>query len=290
MTALTDLLDRHRASDTEELEQPYSVRTPGRTWTTFDIDTNEAAGSGTVSVDTGENVEALLLADAYDRYPDKVEQVFFNELDARENSVTQQHIQELADAVFIHIPEGITADTVTVTTTADDGFFPHHVLVYAEDGAIAEIVERNEGMADCDSAFTEVHVGRDAHVAYTKINALDDGTGYADSAATVQANGTVQWLMLSTGSALYRNSITTRLAGPRSSLDYRLGFLAAADQHMDHTAQVIHDADSTRCDMDSRGVVMDEARAVYRGIQQVSDAAGGTERASNHMHSTPRGP
>jgi Fe-S cluster assembly protein SufD len=149
--------------------------------------------------------------------------------------------------------------------------------VYAEDGAVAEIVERNEGSADCDSSFTEIHVGQDARVEYTKINALDSGAGYSDNAAAVEEDGTVNWLMLSTGADLYRSSIASRLAGARSELQYNLGFLAADDQHLDHIAHVIHDGDSTRCDMDSRGVVMDQARAVYRGVQQVEQTTSGTK-------------
>lgn len=260
-----------------DLPQPYSVRTPGRTWTEFKLG-NGTDGDGELEVNSPEAVEVLTISAAQEQYPEKMAQVFFSELDADENTVTAHHANNLAEGVFIHVPEGTAVDEpVTIKTTATDGFFPHHVLVYAEKGSAAEVVERNAGGADCDSSFTEIYVGDDATVSYTKLNALSEGNGYADNAAYVADEGTVNWLMLSVGSTLYRNSITTRLAGSRSTLQYNLGFLGADEQHMDYTAHVIHDGDNTRCNMDSRGVAMDKARTIYRGIQQVAETTSGTK-------------
>lgn len=50
---------------------------------------------------------------------------------------------------------------------------------------------------------------------------------------------------------------------------------------MDHTAHVIHAADRTSCDMESRGVAMDASRAVYKGVQEVEEGAEGTESFQN---------
>lgn len=267
-----------RLVEPKDVEPVRGERTPGRTWTTFDVDA-DAAGDGTVSIEcSSSDVEVLSLGDAITEYPDEVRQVFFTELDPAANRLAAYHAHRLDDAVFLYIPKNTVVDEpVTVTTTAKNGFFPHHVLVYAADGSAAQIVERNTGSADCDSSFTEVYVGENANVSYTKINDLGQGRGYSDNAAHVASEGTINWLMLSTGSELYRNSILTRLAGSRSTLQYDLGFLAADTQHMDHTAHVIHDGDNTRCNMDSRGVVMEQARVIYKGVQQVENTTTGTK-------------
>lgn len=265
-------------TDPDDLEMPRGVRTPGRTWTEFPVDRFEQ-GIGTVRVDgPTDDIDILTVDAAIEQFPDLVEQVLFSRFDPSEHRIAAYHAHFLDDALFVRIPSGtVLEDQITVTTTARKGFYPHHVAVYVEPGASARIVERNEGDADCDSSVTELHVAEDAHLAYNRINALGDTTGYADNHATVADSGTIDWLLLSTGADLYKNRVKTWLDGPRSTLQYRLGFLAAQDQHMDITTRVVHNADNTRCDMDSRGVAMDSARTVYKGVQEVKQAAEGTQ-------------
>ncbi len=252
-----------------QTKRPESVRTPGRTWTEFPEELGET-GSGTVTVDAPDAVEVR------DARPDEL----FEQIDADANMVTARHAEELEgeNTVFVRVPAGTAVEEpIQVESDGTAGFFPHHIVVVAEPGSSAAVVERNTGAASTDSSLVEVQVGEDASLQYTKVNALGGGTGYADSAAQVAENASVDWLVLSTGADLYRNTVTTELAGRRSVLDYRLGFIAAGEQHMDHTAEVVHAADTTRCDMDSRGVAFDASRTVYKGVQEVADGAEGTK-------------
>ncbi|MDY6770101.1 MAG: SufD family Fe-S cluster assembly protein [Candidatus Nanohaloarchaea archaeon] len=252
-----------------ELEQPDSVRTPGRTWTEFPEELG-GPGRGTVAVTAPGTVE-VRAADESDR---------FDRIDPEQNTVAARHADDLAagNAVLVRVPSGVAVEEpVRIATELREGFFPHHVVVIVEDGAAAEVVERNQGSGAVDSSVVEVVVGADATLRYTKINDLDDATGYADCHARVAANGEVRWTVASTGADLYRNTVTTALEGRAARLDYRLGFLAARDQHLDHTATVVHAADDTRCDIEARGVALDRSRAVYKGVQEVAEGAEGTE-------------
>lgn len=277
MPALRDLYDTE-TEDISQLDLPEAVRTPGRTWTEIAFDGADH-GNGMLSVSFSHpDVEVFSITEAHDRYPEKVDDVLFSGVDPDENRVVAAHARLVEDAVFVHVPEGaVVEEPIDIMTAARDGFYPHHVLVYVEDGAVATVVERNKGDGSTDSSFTELYVGRDATLHYTKINDLETDMGYAENAATVQENGQFNSLMLSVGSDLYRNRLTTELAGPRSSFQYNCGFLAADDQHMDITTHVVHAADSTRCDMDARGVAMDRSRTIYKGVQEVTENAEATE-------------
>ncbi len=273
-----DILTGDRTLDVSALDLPESVRTPGRTWTEIDFDTADH-GEGTLTVTSGHpDVEVLSIEKAYKQYPENVKDMLFSGVSPDDNRVAAAHAQLVEDAVFVYVPEGtVVEDPIDISSTAADGFYPHHVLVYVEDGAVVDVVERNTGGGETDSSFTELYVGTDATLNYTKINDLDTALGYAENAATVAENGQFTILMLSVGSDVYRNRLRTELTGPRANLQYRCGFLAGGEQHMDITTHVVHAADNTRCDMDSRGVAMDASRTIYRGVQEVLENAEATE-------------
>lgn len=250
-------------SDTE-LDEPETVRTPGRTWTGFPEVPER--GEGDLTVEAPDAVEVR----------DAREDDLFEQVDPHADRVVAAHAGAVADAVVVRIPSGVALEEpVRITAEARSGLYPYHVVVRVGDGASAEVVEehRGEGVA---TAVAEVEVGLDATLDHARLSALS-GTGYAVQDAEVAQHGEMRWTLLATGGDLSRLDTTTRLAGPRSRLDYRLGFLAAGDQHMDATAHVVHGADHTRCDMTSRGVAMDGARAVYRGVQEVLQGADGTK-------------
>ncbi len=274
MPALHDLIDTDDALDISALDLPETVRTPGRNWTEISFDGAEH-GNGMLSVSFSHpDVEVFSIPEAYERFPEKVKEILFSGVEPDENRVVATHTQLVEDTVFVYVPEGtVVEEPIDIASNAQDGFYPHHVLVYVEDGAVASVVERNQGNGETDSSFTEVYVGEDATLHYTKINDLNTDLGYAENSATVQENGRFNVLLLSTGSDLYRNRWQTILNGPHAQYAYNLGFLAADEQHMDITTHVVHGADSTQCDMDSRGVAMDRSRTVYKGVQEVTENA-----------------
>ncbi|MCJ7479208.1 MAG: SufD family Fe-S cluster assembly protein [Candidatus Nanohaloarchaeota archaeon QJJ-7] len=251
-----------------EMEGPESVRTPGRVWTEFPEDLGEE-GEGELRVEAPDDVEVR----------EAVKPELFREADVK-NAVTEHHskLLEEENTVFVRIPEDtVVEEPIRIDTRIGSGFFPHHVLVIAGEGSAARVVERNQGDGRVDSSITEVIVEEGADLRFERLNELGEAVGYSDSYAEVGKDARIGWTVMSTGSELYRSSVRTELTGPRSKLDYRLGFLSSGEQHMDHSSHVIHSADNTRCDMDSRGVALDSSRAVYKGVQEVKQGAEGTK-------------
>lgn len=260
--------------NTADLPEPETVRTPGKTWTEFPESLPEP-GDGTVQVDAPDAVEVVQAVPG--DLPDWAAPHHFAGVPADTDRVTAAHAAALESVICIRVPRGTAAGGVTVTATGTSGHFPHHVVVVAEDGAAARIVVRAAGDAALSTGLVEAAIGNDAVLDIGLVNTLSrDSTGYTAGHATVAEDGTARWEVCSVGGGLARNRATTHLDGPRSTLDYRLGFLSADDQHMDMASHVIHGADNTRCDMDSRGVAMDRSRAVYTGVQEVTQDSEGT--------------
>ncbi len=253
------------------LPEPETVRTPGKTWTEFPDDLPET-GTGTVAVHASGDTEVARAAPG--DLPDWAADAF-GTIDPSTDRITGKHAAALHEVTCIRVPAG-AAEEVVVAADGTAGLFPHHVVVVVEDGASASLVDRTGGDAALATTILEAVIGDDAVLDATLVNGMDAGTGYTACHAAAGEDATVSWTIAAVGADRYRNHVTTHLTGPRSTLDYNLGFLAAGDQHMDMTTHVIHGADNTRCDMDSRGIAMEQARAVYKGVQEVTQDAEGT--------------
>ncbi|MFB6166919.1 MAG: SufD family Fe-S cluster assembly protein [Candidatus Nanohaloarchaea archaeon] len=253
----------------EELQPPESVRTPGRTWTEMPRDLPES-GEGSIDVQAPDEVVV-----------EEADEVF-RLIEIERNSFHAFHASNLEpeDAVRLRIEES-PEEPVRIETRLQEGFYPHHVVVEVEDGVEVEVIEENLGTGFLDSSMTEAVLGDSAELEYTRLNSLGECAGYSVSRVHTGENSTVDWTTVSTGSELYRNKVRTELRGRHSQLCYRLGFLSSSEQHMDHTAEVVHASDSTSCDIDARGVAMDSSRAVYKGVQQVDEEAENTESFQN---------
>ncbi|MDY6774003.1 MAG: hypothetical protein SVS85_02285, partial [Candidatus Nanohaloarchaea archaeon] len=137
-----------------EMKAPESVRTPGRTWTEFPGELGDS-GEGDVEVEAPEEVEVR----------EALENELFEQAEV-ENAVDERHSREIrtSDTVYIRIPGGAAVEEpVRIDTELRSGFFPSHVIVVAEEGSSATVVERNSGEGRIDSSIVEVRVREDAH-------------------------------------------------------------------------------------------------------------------------------
>jgi len=67
--------------------------------------------------------------------------------------------------------------------------------------------------------------------------------------------------------------VETRLLGDSSESQIVGAFFGHEDQHVDIAARVWHEAEHTVADLVTRGVLDDEARSVYEGVQDVGTDA-----------------
>ncbi|PSQ28114.1 Fe-S cluster assembly protein SufD [Halobacteriales archaeon QS_9_68_17] len=124
------------------------------------------------------------------------------------------------------------------------------------------------------SGVVEVVAGENSNVQYGSLQNLDEETynytlkrGHADTYATID------WIEGNIGSRLTKSSVETYLKGDSSESRIVGAFFGHDDQHFDVNARVWHEAEHTTADLVTRGVLNDEARSVYEGVQDVGSGA-----------------
>ncbi len=265
-----------------ELPLPDVIQTPGRRWTDLEalefetlVDPLEQSDE---TVRTGdEGVDVLSLRDALEEHPDAVRAALGATVDPAENYLTALSAALFTTGTVVYVPRGVDATDITIDASMRSRSLFSHTLVITEESSSVTIVESIETAADADpqdaryfSNIVEIAAGENSYVQYGSLQTLDADTyTYALKRAVVDTYGTVNWVEGNLGSRLTRSDVETLLTGDGSETQIVGAFFGTADQHFDVNARVWHRAEQTTADLVTRGVLDDEARSVYEGVQNV---------------------
>ena len=269
----------------EDLDMPDVIRTPGRDWTNLHaldfealVDPLNAAEEKDRVSDEG--VEVLEWSEALAKHEDLVREHFTSVVDAEENYLTALSTALFSAGTVIYVPEGVDAEDVKIRTRMNSRSLFNYTLVVTEESSSVTILERQStGSTDVDDAryysgIVEVAAGENSYVQYGSLQNLDEETyhfslkrGHADTYATVD------WIEGNIGSRLTKSSVETYLRGDGSETKTVGAFFGHEDQHFDVAARVWHEGEHTTADLVTRGVLDDDARSVYEGVQDVGTDA-----------------
>ncbi|AOV94723.1 hypothetical protein AQV86_02245 [Nanohaloarchaea archaeon SG9] len=251
----------------EELENPESIRTPGRTWTRYpevEADSEEARPETEVEGDA----EVLTGEKAVKEAGEKL----FDAVKFDEDKLTAVHTANLNSVIYIRA-SGQASVNIEYKEEADTFA---HVVVDAEKNSELELTEefRNKGLL---TSINEIYVGENATVNYGAVEASNSELTYSRRKAVVSDYGTMNWLNSQFHGDLKRTKIETSLKGDNSETEKLAVWYPTGEQHNDIAMHAYHYGENTRCQMDSRAVVDDKARSVYEGLQHVGDRADETQ-------------
>jgi Fe-S cluster assembly protein SufD len=269
----------------EDLDMPDVIRTPGRDWTNLHaldfealVDPLNAAEEKDRVSDEG--VEVLEWSEALAAHEDLVKEHFTSVVDAEENYLTALSTALFSAGTVIYVPEGVDAEDVKIRTRMNSRSLFNYTLVITEQNSSVTILERQStgetDVADARyySGIVEVAAGENSYVQYGSLQNLDEETyhfslkrGHADTYATVD------WIEGNIGSRLTKSSVETYLQGDGSETKTVGAFFGHEDQHFDVAARVWHEGEHTTADLVTRGVLDDDARSVYEGVQDVGTDA-----------------
>ncbi|MXR41230.1 Fe-S cluster assembly protein SufD [Halobaculum sp. WSA2] len=264
----------------DELEMPSVIETPGRRWTNLEGLDYESIVDPLDQRDETERVsaegaEVLDFETALDEHPELLEEHFGSVTDPQTNYLTALSTALFTTGTVIYVPEGVDAEDVKVRAEMNSTSLFSHTLVVAEDNASATILERisNGSAVDGDRYFSnlvEIVTGENAYVQYGSLQDLDEDV-YDFTLKRGDANryATIDWIEGNIGSRLTRSDIETELNGDSSETKIVGAFFGHDDQHFDINARVWHNGEHTTADLVTRGVLDDEARSVYEGVQDV---------------------
>ena len=272
----------------DDLDLPDVIRTPGRRWTNLEaldfgslVDPLNQADETERTSDDG--VEVLTFTEAIEEHPDIVESSFGSTVDPQENYLTALSAALFTTGTVVYVPEGVDAEDVTVRAEMNSRSLFSHTLVIAEESSSVTILESIEsGETDDDesryfSNLVEIDAGENAYVQYGSLqNLAADTYTYALKRADIGVYGTVNWIEGNLGSRLTRSDVESELNGDSAETKIVGAFFGHDDQHFDVNARVWHQAENTTADLVTRGVLDDEARSVYEGVQDVGNDAWNT--------------
>ncbi|PSP83719.1 Fe-S cluster assembly protein SufD [Halobacteriales archaeon QS_6_64_34] len=283
----------------DDLDMPDVIRTPGRKWTNLDaLDYESLVDPLEYAQDKdridAEGVDVLSWSDALEAHGDRIEDHFGSVVDPQRDYLTALSTALFSAGTVVYVPEGVDAEDVKIRTTMNSRSLFNYTLVIAEESASVTILERQttgesvapsaqrngggeaaaSGGDQYYSGVVEAVAGENAYVQYgTLQNLAEDSYNYQVKRGHADTYGSIDWIEGNMGSRLTKSSVETRLLGDSAESKIVGAFFGHDDQHVDIAARVWHEAEHTVADLITRGVLDDEARSVYEGVQDVGREA-----------------
>lgn len=249
-----------------KLDNPESIRTPGRTWTRYPDnleDKLENVEDISPEIRTEGDVEIYQGEEALEKAGDKA----FDLIKPEENKVNAIHTANFNSFIYAEL----SGQSELHIKYEEDSPVLSHLVVDVKDNADATITEKTVS-EEFNTSFTEIYVGENATVNYGAIE-TPEGFSYSRRKSINRKYGTINWLNSMFEGELNRTKIETVLRGDNSETEMTGVWYPTQEQHHDISLHVRHIGDNTKCDMDSRSVVDHKARSLYEGLQKVESSA-----------------
>ncbi|QLH79467.1 Fe-S cluster assembly protein SufD [Halosimplex rubrum] len=265
----------------DDLEMPDVITTPGpRHWTNLvDLDYESLVDPLEFAQEKdrveAEGADVLSWDEALAEHGDLIEEHFGSVVDPQRDFLTALSTALFSAGTVVYVPEGVAAEDVKIRTRMNSRSLFNYTLVIAEESASATILERQTTGENLDgdqyySGIVEVVAGENASVQYGALqNLAEDTYNFSVKRGHAHKHGSVDWIEGNIGSRLTKSSVETRLLGEGSESQIVGAFFGHEDQHFDINSRVWHEDEHTTADLVTRGVLDDEARSVYEGVQDV---------------------
>ena len=253
----------------QQLDNPESIRTPGRTWTRYpDFELERPEDSPEVDIETEGDVEIFTGEDAYEQ-----DKKFMDAVKYDEDKLTAFHAYRVNSIIYVKTSG---KSEVKITYTGESPAHTH-LIIDAEDMAELTVTEDFRGSGEVHTSINEFYTGKNSTIEYGAVEASNVNLRYSVRKALVGRDSTMNWLNSMFEGDLSRTRIETVLKGDNSSTQKTGVWYPINDQHFDISLKTYHYGENTKCDMDSRAVVDDTARSIYEGLQQVQQSAEDTQ-------------
>jgi Fe-S cluster assembly protein SufD len=188
---------------------------------------------------------------------------------------------EWRNGLLVVIPKGVVLERpiyVRVANTAPAGSSFWRLLVVARPESRSTVIEEHVSasgeLPSYSNAAVELFVEQAAKLEYVSIQNLSSETWhFASHRARVDRDAELEWVAGGFGSRSGKTRVQNDLVGPGASARVTGTYFADRSQHLDYDTFQEHVAPSTTSDFAFRGVLRDEASAVWRGMIRVEEGA-----------------
>ncbi|MBV8481011.1 MAG: Fe-S cluster assembly protein SufD [Actinobacteria bacterium] len=235
----------------------------------------DVSGYATVTAD-GIEIERAPEGVTFAPLPEDSEKLYslvgWDEKFAAHNAAMWKH------GLLVVVPKGVVLEKPLYVRIAATGQTFWRLVVVAEEGARASIIEEyaspSEDTAAYSNAVTELFVERNAKLEYVSLQNLSRETWhFASHHARVERDAELDWVAGGFGSKKGKTRIQNDLAGPGATSRVTGAYFADGDQHLDYDTFQEHIAPDCESDFAFKGALRDHATAVWRGMIRVEKDA-----------------
>jgi len=184
--------------------------------------------------------------------------------------------------IFVYIPAGIEVITPLRNInylSGKTGTITQTIIVVSENSKATFIEETypldqsfNEPFIH--SNLTEIYVGKGSELTYVSIeNQNKHSLSFINRKASIEEQGTLNWIAGHFGGSLTRSRFDANLEGPGASLENIEVSLSTKDQRFDITANLNHKAPSTIAHATIKNVAKDQSRSISKGVIKIERQA-----------------
>jgi len=180
--------------------------------------------------------------------------------------------------LLVVVPKGVVLEKPLYVRIAVTGQTFWRMVVVAEEGARASIIEEYASPSDdtvaYSNAVTELFVEQNAKLEYVSLQNLSKQTWhFASHHARVERDAELDWVAGGFGSKRGKTRIQNDLSGPGATSRVTGAYFADGDQHLDYDTFQEHIAPNCESDFAFKGALRDHATAVWRGMIRVEPEA-----------------
>lgn len=241
----------------------------------------DGAFEGSASSDgLADGVLVLPLTLAVQQHPELVARHFGTIVDVEDPFVARNEAGWEGGA-FVYVPRGVAVESpivVTVVQAQGQTALQWRTLVVLEEGTSAEVWEQYVS-ADDDTdgllnTVVELSVGQNARLRYVCAQGLSEKTWiFGTQRATVDRDGSLDWIALGFGAGNGRVAMDTKLIGPGADAKVTGAYATHGRQHLDYATTQVHDAPNTTSDLAFRGILDGRSNTVWSGMIKVEPGA-----------------
>ena len=240
--------------------------------TMLDLD---VAGYATVT-ENGIEIERAPEGVRFEPLPEDYEQLYsligWDEKFAAHNAAMWTH------GLLVVVPKGVVLEKPLYVRIAATGQTFWRLVVVAEEGARASLIEEYASPAPDTAAYSnaavELFVEQGAKLEYVSLQNLSAETWhFASHHARVGRDAELDWVAGGFGSKKGKTRIQNDLSGPGGTSRVTGAYFADGEQHLDYDTFQEHIAPHCTSDFAFKGALRDNATAVWRGMIRVEPDA-----------------
>lgn len=174
---------------------------------------------------------------------------------------------------FIYVPKNVTDEKpIQIIKLIDDDkktFIQTRNLIILEEGSKLRIVDCDDTIKEQSSfvnSYTEIIIGENAQFESYKLQNLNDNSSLLNTNTVKQlANSSLQSCTISFNGGMIRNNIYVDINGEGSESHIYGLYLTDKKQHIDNQLRVNHNVPNCNSDEKFKGILDNEATAVFNG-------------------------